>query len=207
MLRLCVYKPLWMQTNRKDMAMSQALALTGDLKLGWYTSIVSDIAKNGKSADDLPSRHEYAEQTQYETIVDLCSTCLRAKLLAPFSEQSQTVSALPTVATLIAKISHSFRCYPPSTNIWMAQSLIRPSSGPVVHRIFSSAHLFSTVPWRQGDSSLTSMLGCILGKCATGHNELRKRFVVGAIVPVGCWFAHRRWPHAKFNKVSHDLAG
>ena len=24
-----------------DMAMSQALALTGDLKLGWYTSIVS----------------------------------------------------------------------------------------------------------------------------------------------------------------------
>lgn len=74
------------------MAMSQALALTGDLKLGWYTSIVSDIAKNGKSANDLPSRHEYAEQTQYETIVDLCSTCLRAKLLAPFSEQSQTVS-------------------------------------------------------------------------------------------------------------------
>jgi hypothetical protein len=26
-------------------------------------------------------------------------------------------------------------------------------------------------------------------------------FVLGAIVPVGCWFAHRRWPGRKFNKV------
>ena len=26
-------------------------------------------------------------------------------------------------------------------------------------------------------------------------------FVVGAIVPIGCWYAHKRWPHMKLNKV------
>ena len=47
-------------------------------------------------------------------------------------------------------------------------------------------------------------LGCVMYHVITfGDALMMNSFVLGAAVPVMCWYAHRRWPGYKLNKVSH----
>ncbi|ORY28793.1 OPT oligopeptide transporter protein-domain-containing protein [Naematelia encephala] len=127
------------------MAMSQALALTNDLKLGWYTSI--------------PPREMFACQ--------ILGTVL---------------GALANYVTLTSVITEK-RAY-------LDGSVVDPTgqwTGRSPGIFYSASIIWGAVAPRRFFSG--------------GYEVLYLGFLLGAIVPVGCWLAHKRWPRMKFNKV------
>ncbi|KAL7420969.1 hypothetical protein Q5752_003853 [Cryptotrichosporon argae] len=127
------------------MAMSQALQLTNDLKLGWYMSI--------------PPREMFACQ--------IIGTVLGA-----------LTNYITLISVLNSKRDYLDNTLPDPTGQWTG---LRPQifySASIIWGAVSPARFFS-------------------GKYAV----LYLGFVVGAVVPIGCWFAHKRWPGRKFDKV------
>ncbi|ODN97275.1 OPT family small oligopeptide transporter [Cryptococcus wingfieldii CBS 7118] len=127
------------------MAMSQALALTSDLKLGWYTSI--------------PPREMFCCQ--------IIGT---------------VIGALVNYATLESVLS--------SKRPYLTGALVDP-----------------TAQWTGRAPSIFYSASIIWGAVAParffsgGYEVLYLGFLVGAVVPVGLWLAHRRWPRHKLNNV------
>nr|WVH01953.1 OPT family small oligopeptide transporter [Naematelia aurantialba] len=127
------------------MAMSQALALTNDLKLGWYTSI--------------PPREMFTCQ--------ILGTVL---------------GALANYVTLTSVIAEK-RSY-------LDGSVVDPTgqwTGRSPQIFYSASVIWGAVAPRRFFS----------GK----YEVLYLGFLLGAIVPVVCWLAHKRWPRMKWNKV------
>ncbi|WVF65518.1 OPT family small oligopeptide transporter [Kwoniella sp. CBS 6097] len=127
------------------MAMSQALALTADLKLGWYTSI--------------PPREMFACQ--------IIGTVL---------------GALANYATL-ESVLESKRLFlngtvPDPTGQWTGRAPAIFYSASIIWGAVAPARFFSG-----------------------GYEMLYLGFVVGAIVPIACWYGHQRWPGYKLNKI------
>lgn len=66
----------------------------------------------------------------------------------------------------------------------------------------------SGAPLLQNDSSPGVMRFCTSGECSAASLRLSDwfRFVIGAAVPIALWFAHKRWPERKLNKVSSTVS-
>ncbi|GFZ47101.1 hypothetical protein JCM24511_04843 [Saitozyma sp. JCM 24511] len=127
------------------MAMSQALSLTNDLKLGWYTSI--------------PPREMFACQ--------IIGTVLGA-----------LTNYVTLISVLSAKRPYLDGTLTDPTGQWTGRAPAVFYSASVIWGAVAPARFFTgNYVWLYGG------------------------FVLGAIVPLGCWFAHRRWPGRKFNKV------
>ncbi|WVQ81284.1 OPT family small oligopeptide transporter [Cryptococcus sp. DSM 104549] len=127
------------------MAMSQALALTADLKLGWYTSI--------------PPREMFTCQ--------IIGTVLGA-LANYVTLESVLVSKRPYLDG--TQIDPTGQWTGRAPGIFYSASIIWGAVAPA--RFFSG-----------------------------GYEWLYLGFLVGAVVPVVCWWGHRRWPGYKLNKV------
>ncbi|WRT69105.1 OPT family small oligopeptide transporter [Kwoniella shivajii] len=127
------------------MAMSQALGLTADLKLGWYTSI--------------PPREMFASQ--------ILGTVLGA--LANY---------ITLESVLESKRSFLNGSVVDPTGQWTGRSPAIFYSASIIWGAVAPARFFSG-----------------------GYEGLYLGFLLGAIVPVACWWGHRRWPGYKLNKV------
>ncbi|KGB75916.3 hypothetical protein CNBG_1754 [Cryptococcus deuterogattii R265] len=127
------------------MAMSQALDLTADLKLGWYTSI--------------PPREMFTCQ--------IIGTVL---------------GALTNYATLVsvmaAKRPYLNGSLTDPTGQWTGRAPSIFYSASIIWGAVAPARFFSG-----------------------GYEVLYLGFIVGALVPVGFWLAHKKWPGYKLNKV------
>ncbi|WVO15443.1 OPT family small oligopeptide transporter [Cryptococcus depauperatus] len=127
------------------MAMSQALALTADLKLGWYTSI--------------PPREMFTCQ--------IIGTVLGA-----------LTNYITLQSVLSAKRSYLDGSLIDPTGQWTGRAPAIFYSASIVWGAVAPARFFSG-----------------------GYEVLYLGFLVGALVPVACWLAHKRWPGWKLNKV------
>nr|ODN90504.1 OPT family small oligopeptide transporter [Cryptococcus depauperatus CBS 7841] len=127
------------------MAMSQALALTADLKLGWYTSI--------------PPREMFTCQ--------IIGTVLGA-----------LTNYITLQSVLSAKRSYLDGSLIDPTGQWTGRAPAIFYSASIVWGAVAPARFFSG-----------------------GYEVLYLGFLVGALVPVVCWLAHKRWPGWKLNKV------
>ncbi|ORX39348.1 OPT oligopeptide transporter protein-domain-containing protein [Kockovaella imperatae] len=127
------------------MAMSQALALAQDLKLGWYTSI--------------PPREMFACQ-------------IIGTVLGVFANYITLISVINEKRSFLdgTAVDPTGQWTGRAPGIFYSASIIWGAVAP--KRFFSG-----------------------------GYEVLYLGFLLGAIVPIGCWFAHQRWPHMKFNKV------
>ncbi|OCF56419.1 OPT family small oligopeptide transporter [Kwoniella mangroviensis CBS 10435] len=127
------------------MAMSQALALTSDLKLGWYTSI--------------PPREMFACQ--------ILGTVL---------------GALANYVTLESVLE--------SKRPFLNGSVVDPTgqwTGRAPAIFYSASIIWGAVAPTKFFSG--------------GYEVLYLGFLIGAIVPLACWWGHKRWPGYKLNKV------
>ena len=160
------------------MAMSQALALTADLKLGWYTSI--------------PPREMFACQI-IGTILGCFANCELAFV------KLKTSSSSADVQTRLSSVSLARR-----GSTWTARLWILRGNGLDERPVSSTPPVSSGVRSRLGDSSRADTRCCIWGELLDGgmSPELTHSFVLGAAVPIACWLAHKRWPDKKFHKVS-----
>ncbi|EIW67086.1 hypothetical protein TREMEDRAFT_40668 [Tremella mesenterica DSM 1558] len=129
----------------KDMAMSQALDLVQDLKLGWYMSI--------------PPREMFACQILGTVLGALCNY-------------------ITLVSVLSSKRPYLDGTLVDPTGQWTGRSPAIFYSASVIWGAVSPARFFT-------------------GK----YVVLYGGFVVGGMIPVICWLAHKRWPGKKFNKV------
>ncbi|WVW79403.1 OPT family small oligopeptide transporter [Kwoniella bestiolae CBS 10118] len=127
------------------MAMSQALALTSDLKLGWYTSI--------------PPREMFACQ--------ILGTVLGA--LANY---------VTLESVLESKRSFLNGSVVDPTGQWTGRAPAIFYSASIIWGAVAPARFFSG-----------------------GYEVLYLGFLIGAIVPIACWWGHRRWSGYKLNKV------
>ncbi|WWC98020.1 OPT family small oligopeptide transporter [Kwoniella sp. B9012] len=127
------------------MAMSQALALTSDLKLGWYTSI--------------PPREMFACQ--------ILGTVLGA-LANYVTLESVLESKRPFLNGSVVD----------PTGQWTGRAPAIFYSASIIWGAVAPARFFSG-----------------------GYEVLYVGFLIGAIVPVACWWGHKRWPGYKLNKV------
>nr|XP_018259221.1 OPT family small oligopeptide transporter [Kwoniella dejecticola CBS 10117]OBR81379.1 OPT family small oligopeptide transporter [Kwoniella dejecticola CBS 10117] len=127
------------------MAMSQALALTADLKLGWYTSI--------------PPREMFACQ--------IMGTVLGA-LANYVTLESVLQSKRPYLNGSVVD----------PTGQWTGRSPAIFYSASIIWGAVAPAKFFSG-----------------------GYEVLYLGFLVGALVPIACWWGHERWPGYKLNKV------
>ncbi|OCF79168.1 OPT family small oligopeptide transporter [Kwoniella mangroviensis CBS 8886] len=127
------------------MAMSQALALTSDLKLGWYTSI--------------PPREMFACQ--------ILGTVLGA-LANYVTLESVLESKRPFLNGSVVD----------PTGQWTGRAPAIFYSASIIWGAVAPAKFFSG-----------------------GYEVLYLGFLIGAIVPLACWWGHKRWPGYKLNKV------
>ncbi|WWD06796.1 OPT family small oligopeptide transporter [Kwoniella europaea PYCC6329] len=127
------------------MAMSQALALTSDLKLGWYTSI--------------PPREMFACQ--------ILGTVLGA-LANYVTLESVLESKRPFLNGSVVD----------PTGQWTGRAPAIFYSASIIWGAVAPARFFSG-----------------------GYEVLYLGFLIGAIVPLACWWGHKRWPGYKLNKV------
>nr|XP_019009874.1 OPT family small oligopeptide transporter [Kwoniella pini CBS 10737]OCF48655.1 OPT family small oligopeptide transporter [Kwoniella pini CBS 10737] len=127
------------------MAMSQALALTADLKLGWYTSI--------------PPREMFACQ--------IIGTVLGA-----------LTNYVTLESVLQSKRGYLDGSVVDPTGQWTGRSPAIFYSASIIWGAVAPARFFSG-----------------------GYESLYLGFLVGALVPIACWWGHKRWPGYKLNKV------
>ncbi|KAK8844104.1 OPT family small oligopeptide transporter [Kwoniella newhampshirensis] len=127
------------------MAMSQALALTEDLKLGWYTSI--------------PPREMFACQ--------IIGTVLGA--LANY---------VTLESVMISKKPYLDGTTVDPTGQWTGRA-------PAI--FYSASVIWGAVAPRRFFSG--------------GYEVLYLGFLLGAAVPIACYYGHKRWPGYKLNKV------
>ncbi|OCF35596.1 OPT family small oligopeptide transporter [Kwoniella heveanensis BCC8398] len=127
------------------MAMSQALALTADLKLGWYTSI--------------PPREMFACQITGTVLGALANYVTLESVL-----DSKRLFLNGTI--------------PDPTGQWTGRAPAIFYSASIIWGAVAPARFFSG-----------------------GYEVLYLGFLLGAIVPIACWYGHKRWPGYKLNKI------
>ncbi|WWC91168.1 OPT family small oligopeptide transporter [Kwoniella dendrophila CBS 6074] len=127
------------------MAMSQALALTSDLKLGWYTSI--------------PPREMF--------VCQILGTVLGA-LANYVTLESVLESKRPFLDGSVVD----------PTGQWTGRAPTIFYSASIIWGAVAPARFFSG-----------------------GYEVLYLGFLLGALVPIACFYGHKRWPGYKLNKV------
>jgi hypothetical protein len=151
------------------MAMSQALQLTADLKLGWYTSI--------------PPREMFACQV-IGTIIGALTNCMQYRSYSYLHSNSNALSVTLTstdttlVSVIAAKRPYLDGTTPDPTGQWTGRSPGIFYSASIIWGAVAPARFFS-------------------GK----YTWLYGGFVLGAVVPIGMYWAHHKWPGRKLNKV------
>ena len=172
-----------MQQLTLDMAMSQALALTGDLKLGWYTSI--------------PPREMFACQI-LGTVLGCFANCT---LPFPLVFGTQGWSTDTQISRLLASLARSGTSS--TARLWILQD-----SGLADHLGSSTLPVLFGALSLPGDSFRMAMKCYTWGKPSIPFRvciDANDRFVLGAAVPIACYWAHKRWPGKKFHKVCLDI--
>jgi hypothetical protein len=143
------------------MAMSQALDLVSDLKLGWYTSI--------------PPREMFACQI-LGTVIGAITNCMSF----PYNKHSHADANTDITLTSVITSKRAFLdgTTPDPTGQWTGRSPSIFYSAAIIWGAVAPARFFS-------------------GK----YTWLYMGFVLGAVVPLVGYWAHKRWPGKKINKI------
>lgn len=161
-----------------DMAMSQALALTSDLKLGWYTSV--------------PPREMFACQI-LGTILGCFANC---KWLVAGYVRGELTEDVTLVSVIGEKRPFLDGTVEDPTGQWTGRSPGIFYSASIVWGAVSPKRFFS------GGYEVL-YLGYVIPSKET--IEVDFSFVLGAVVPIVCWLAHKRWPGYKLHKASLNI--